>query len=53
LLWLRRFRNLGELRDALTEFRHRYNYHWILQRLQYRTPVQARRDFSLVIGQAA
>jgi transposase InsO family protein len=50
LLWLRRFRNLDELRDALTEFRYRYNHHWILQRLQYRTPVQARRDFSLVIG---
>lgn len=53
LLWVRRFRNLDELRDALREFRHRYNEHWILERLKYRTPAQARRDFSLAIGQAA
>ena len=53
LLWLRRFRNLDELRAALTDFRHRYNEHWILERLHYRTPAQARRDFSLELGQAA
>ena len=53
LLWVRRFRNLEELRDALREFRQRYNEHWILERLQYRTPAQARRDFSLALGQAA
>lgn len=53
LLWLRRFRNLDELRAALTEFRRRYNEHWILERLHYRTPTQARRDFSLELGQAA
>lgn len=53
LLWLRRFRNLEELRVALSDFRKRYNEHWILERLQYRTPAQARRDFSLELGQAA
>jgi len=53
LLWLRRFRNLDELRAALAEFRRRYNEHWILERLHYRTPAQARRDFSLELGQAA
>ena len=53
LLWIRTFRNLNDLREALAEFRHRYNEHWILERLQYRTPTQARRDFSLVLGQAA
>lgn len=53
LLWIRQFRNLEELRIALAEFRHRYNHHWILERLQYRTPTQARRDFSLALGQAA
>jgi len=53
LLWIRRFRNLDELRDALTEFRHRYNEHWILERLQYRSPAQARRDFSLVLSKVA
>jgi transposase InsO family protein len=53
LLWIRRFRDLAELREALLEFRQRYNHHWILERLSYRTPAQARRDFSLELGQAA
>lgn len=46
LLWIRRFRNLAELREALQAFRHRYNHHWIVQRLGYRTPVQARLSFA-------
>ena len=33
LLWIRRFRDLTELRAALMEFRERYNQHWIIQRL--------------------
>lgn len=53
VLWVRRFRDLEELREALTEFRERYNQHWILERLNYRTPAQARRDFSLELGLAA
>ena len=53
LLWLRRFGDLEDLRAALTEFRHRYNGHWIVQRLGYRTPVQARRDFNLELQAAA
>jgi transposase InsO family protein len=47
LLWVRHFRDLQELRAALNEFRERYNHHWILHRLNYRTPVQARQDFYL------
>ena len=47
VLWVRRFRDLEELRAALIEFRDRYNNHWILERLDYRTPTQARRDFQL------
>lgn len=43
LLWVRRFRNLEELRQALLEFRERYNHQWILERHNYETPVQARR----------
>jgi putative transposase len=46
LLWVRRFRNLAELRQALGEFRDRYNNHWILERLGYLTPVQARLSFT-------
>lgn len=53
LLWVRRFRHLEELRAALIEFRDRYNQHWILQRLDYRTPAQARRDFHLDLQIAA
>jgi putative transposase len=53
LLWVRRFRNLAQLREAVQEFRHRYNQHWILERLRYRTPAQARADFSLALSQAA
>lgn len=53
LLWIRRFRDLAELRAALIAFRHRYNHQWILGRLHYRTPVQARRDFHLELEVAA
>ena len=53
LLWIRHFRDLEELRTALIEFRNRYNHQWILQRLNYRTPVQARRDFTLELQPAA
>ena len=53
LLWVRRFRDLEELRTALIDFRDRYNHHWILERLSYRTPAQARRDFQLELEAAA
>jgi transposase InsO family protein len=53
VLWLRRFHDLEELRIALIEFRDRYNHHWILERMNYRTPAQARRDFQLELGAAA
>lgn len=53
VLWVRRFRDLEELRTALIDFRDRYNHHWILERLNYRTPLQARRDFQLELEAAA
>ena len=53
VLWVRRFHDLEELRAALIEFRDRYNHSWILERLNYRTPVQARRDFQLELEAAA
>ena len=53
LLWVRHFKDLAELLEALTEFRDRYNHHWIIERLQYRTPAQARREFSIDVQQAA
>jgi transposase InsO family protein len=53
LLWVRRFPDLTELQVALAEFRHRYNHYWILERLNYRTPVQARLDSQLELKAAA
>lgn len=53
LLWVRRFRNLEELRTALSDFRDRYNEHWIIHRLGYRTPAQARREFTVELPVAA
>jgi transposase InsO family protein len=53
LLWIRHFRDLDELHAALAEFRDRYNHRWILERLGYRTPAQARRDFDLALQTAA
>jgi putative transposase len=53
LLWVRHFPDLDELQAALTQFRDRYNPHWIIGRLRYRTPAQARRDFDLALPTAA
>jgi transposase InsO family protein len=53
VLWVRRFRDLEELRAALVEFRDRYNQHWIVERLAYRTPAQARRDYFIEFQAAA
>jgi transposase InsO family protein len=53
VLWVRRFRDIEELRAALVEFRDRYNNNWIVERLNYRRPAQARRDFQLAPEAAA
>jgi len=52
-LWVRRFRDFEELQAASFEFRDRYNNNRIQERLDYRTPTQARRDFQLEQGVAA
>jgi len=44
LLWVRTFETVEDLRQALLEFKRLYNEHWILERLGYRTPGQARQD---------
>jgi transposase InsO family protein len=51
--WIHRFHDLEELRAALTAFRDQYNHHWILKGLNYRTPIQARHDFTLELQAAA
>ncbi len=52
LLWVRTFRTVEELRQALAEFRERYNQRWIVQRHNYLTPQQARQQL-LALGAAA
>jgi transposase InsO family protein len=44
LLWVRTFETVEQLRLALLEFKRMYNEHWIIERLGYRTPAEARKD---------
>ena len=52
LLWVRTFRRTEEVRQALAEFRERHNQRWIVQRLGYLTPAQARQQL-LALGAVA
>jgi Integrase core domain. len=42
LLRVRDFTTLEELAAALEEFRQRYNDHWLVERLSFQSPRQAR-----------
>lgn len=53
LLWVRHFETVEALRQALLDFKRTYNENWRLERLGYRTPDQARRDFLARQEQAA
>jgi len=44
LLWIRTFDTVEDLRLALLRFRDTYNTTWLIQRLGYRSPEQARHD---------
>ena len=44
LLWVRSFPTIEEIRLALLEFRRTYNEQWMLEKYNYRSPAQARRD---------
>ncbi len=50
LLWLHRFRTVEELNQALSDFARRFNNHWIIGRIGYRTPAAHRR---ILLGEAA
>jgi len=52
LLWVRHFQDLEELEVALREFRDRYNREWLIERLGFQSPRQARERF-LALQQAA
>jgi hypothetical protein len=50
LLWLCRFRTVAELDRVPRDFAHRFNNHWIIGRIGYRTPAAHRR---ILLGEAA
>lgn len=52
LLWVRHFQDVEELQAAVREFRDRYNREWLIERLQFQSPRQARERF-LALQQAA
>jgi putative transposase len=52
-IWLRRFKNVEEARLVIGEFVERYNSEWLIGRLNYRTPVQARADYEAAERQKA
>ena len=45
LLWVRSFETIEELRLALLAFKRTYNEQWLLEKHDYRSPAQVRRDF--------
>ena len=47
LLWARHFQSVPELVRALEEFRVLYNQHWLIERLGFEPPVQARQRLAL------
>ena len=47
LLWVRHFSTIEELRQALIAFKETYNREWLIARLGYRSPAQARQAFAL------
>ena len=53
LLWVRTFRTVEELRQALLEFKRTYNENWIIQRHGYKSPAQVRLEQSQALPLAA
>jgi len=41
------FRNVEEVRGAVTEFRDRYNRHWRLEKLGFMSPLEARQAYAI------
>jgi putative transposase len=52
LLWVRTFETVEELRQALLEFRDRYNWEWLIERHGFRPPAAVRQE-QLAAGVAA
>ena len=47
LLWVRHFQSIPKLVRVLEEFRALYNQHWLIERLGFEPPVQARQRLAL------
>lgn len=47
-LYVHQFRSLEDAREKIRAFIERYNQAWLLERLGYRTPLQARADYALL-----
>ena len=41
------FRNLEEVRRAVTEFRDRYNHHWRLEKTGFMSPLEVRQSYAI------
>jgi len=46
LLWARSFETIEELRQALIEFKHFYNHHWLMGKHGNKTPPEIRKERS-------
>lgn len=44
------FRNIEEVRSAVADFIGKYNQHWLIGKLGYRSPAQARREYFLAVA---
>ena len=47
LLWVRHFRSIPELLRALQDFCALYNQHWLIERLGFQYPAQARQRLAI------
>lgn len=53
VLWIERFDTLDELRTAVRAFGRTYNQHWLIERHDYRTPIEAREHLHAKAAAAA
>jgi len=48
LLWIKSFKTIEELRQALHQFKEQYNSRWIIERHGYKTPNQVRMEQTML-----
>ena len=47
LLWVRPFQDVEDLRQGLLAFKETYNQEWLIERLGFQSPTQARHAFAV------